>query len=273
MTMINDALRRKRTTIFERVVEMTRADQRIAAAWLSGSQGRGTEDDWSDIDLHIAVHDANYEAVLRERQALYRKIGDPTLIQQEMHLDNGTYQLVLFKGPVMLDFVVHPVSKALLDADEQIVFDRFGLSRSASPDVTHADLQARLQDRIAFFWLMTPIALKYIARGHTQRAITQYDLISGAFVAIWRLLNDPDRRDSSGPHWLHPIHDAALIRILPDFGVEIEPSTIHTALLRLMSEMLAMRAQIASAGAVAPQTAIDDIAEFSSEICRRRGTR
>ncbi|MEJ7839039.1 MAG: hypothetical protein WKF81_09495 [Thermomicrobiales bacterium] len=272
MTKRNAALVRKRHSIFENVEGELRADHRIAAAWLSGSQGRGTEDDWSDIDLHVAVFDECYEGFLLQRQNLYRRIGDPNLIQQEMLLDNGVYQLVMFEGPVMLDFVVHPASVSVFDADERIVFDRLGLPNSATPEMTSKDLKTRLQDRVTFFWLMTPIALKYIARGKTQPAVTQYDLICDAFISVWRLLNNSDRRDSSGSHWLHPVHDTALIRLLPEIGSVIEPASVHKALLQLMNEMQALHTKLGDAGAVVPQTAIEDIGSFSADISRPRGT-
>src|SRR5688500_9908945 len=40
------------------------ADERIVAAWLSGSMGRGVGDEWADLDIHLVVTDYSSEQVL-----------------------------------------------------------------------------------------------------------------------------------------------------------------------------------------------------------------
>jgi len=46
-----------RDDLLERIVATLQADSRVVAAWLSGSFGRGVEDAWSDLDLHVAIED------------------------------------------------------------------------------------------------------------------------------------------------------------------------------------------------------------------------
>jgi predicted nucleotidyltransferase len=43
--------------LFEELVAACRETPAVRAAWLGGSLARGTADDWSDIDLHLAVDD------------------------------------------------------------------------------------------------------------------------------------------------------------------------------------------------------------------------
>src|SRR2546428_988209 len=50
------------------------ADKRILACWLEGSFAAGTADAWSDVDLHIAVVDENWEALLGERLQLVGRV-------------------------------------------------------------------------------------------------------------------------------------------------------------------------------------------------------
>ena len=50
-------VRRRRDDLLGRLLIIIQQDERVRAAWLSGSFGRGMEDDWSDLDLHVAVAD------------------------------------------------------------------------------------------------------------------------------------------------------------------------------------------------------------------------
>ena len=55
-----------RDALIERLTLGLAADDRIAAAWLGGSLGRGDGDDWSDIDLWLAIEDGAGGVVPRE---------------------------------------------------------------------------------------------------------------------------------------------------------------------------------------------------------------
>ena len=51
-----------RPAAYDRQAEDLEADARVAAAWLTGSIGRGEDDAWSDLDLHIAVYEQHLRA-------------------------------------------------------------------------------------------------------------------------------------------------------------------------------------------------------------------
>ena len=62
---MSDALKgyaRKRDELLARIAQELEADDRVLAAWLAGSFGRGVADAWSDLDLHIAVADDAFTA-------------------------------------------------------------------------------------------------------------------------------------------------------------------------------------------------------------------
>jgi predicted nucleotidyltransferase len=48
---------------------------------LTGSIGRGEHDDWSDLDLHVAIFDEHLAAFWADRERLYQRIGQPVLVQ------------------------------------------------------------------------------------------------------------------------------------------------------------------------------------------------
>ncbi|CAN5445474.1 hypothetical protein BH10ACT10_BH10ACT10_02160 [soil metagenome] len=52
--------------LLDRLVEVLRADRRVQAAWLSGSLARDEGDQFSDVDLVVAVDDAERDALLAD---------------------------------------------------------------------------------------------------------------------------------------------------------------------------------------------------------------
>src|SRR5690348_5112902 len=72
--------RAERDQLLVRVVLLLEQDERIAAAWLSGSLGRGTEDAWSDLDLWVVVADEHLDAVLDARRESVSLLARPLVI-------------------------------------------------------------------------------------------------------------------------------------------------------------------------------------------------
>jgi len=44
-----------RELLLRHILAELKADARVAAVWLTGSIGRGEDDAWSDLDLHVAI--------------------------------------------------------------------------------------------------------------------------------------------------------------------------------------------------------------------------
>src|SRR5258707_10861384 len=101
-------------------------DQRFVAAWLAGSYGRGEQDMFSDLDLHVAVADAYSERLCAipwmsgakttgERLALFSQFGTPAIIF-EAHSNNqvgGTFTYVLYQeSAINVDWMLVPQSLA-----------------------------------------------------------------------------------------------------------------------------------------------------------------
>lgn len=58
-----------RDVLFSRLLTFLQADERFVAAWLTGSFGRGVEDNLSDFDLRIVVADAYVKTLAITQQA------------------------------------------------------------------------------------------------------------------------------------------------------------------------------------------------------------
>ena len=78
--MVTDpANRTDRDQLLSSLIRQLRADDRVRAAWLAGSLGRGNADDLSDIDLWLAVSDHLMGEVAADPVAWVRARCDASL--------------------------------------------------------------------------------------------------------------------------------------------------------------------------------------------------
>ncbi len=100
----------ERDRVRERVLEVARADERIAAGALTGSTAVGM-DRWSDVDVAFAVADgADAETIIDEWTALFdRELG----VIHHWDLSRGTllYRVFLFQNGLELDIGLIPQSE------------------------------------------------------------------------------------------------------------------------------------------------------------------
>jgi predicted nucleotidyltransferase len=180
-----------REPLLRHIVEELRADARVAAAWLTGSIGRGEADAWSDLDLHVAIYDQHLSAFWAGRFALYERVGRPVLVQGDMPSNaqaGGHFQPVIFDGPLEVDWNVGPLSLARRAPAHVLLFAREEVPLVAPPSLSADERRAQSQEPLVFVWAMAPIAFKYIARRQAHRAIRQIGLVCDAFIALCRLV-------------------------------------------------------------------------------------
>jgi predicted nucleotidyltransferase len=236
----------------KRIVERLEADARVAAAWLTGSIGRGEDDAWSDLDLHVAVYDQHLPAFWSDMHTLYARIGRLVLIQQEMASNaqaGGHFQLVIFDGPLEVDWNVGPLSLARRTPWHELLFMREDVRPWAMPVVSPDERRAQCQERLAFLWAMAPIAVKYIARGDTSRAVGQIGLVRNAFIALWRLVET----GCGTVNGLNQPLEPELKRILPFFGPTIDPKACRAALRQLCDRTVELHPRLAALGVAIPE--------------------
>lgn len=91
------------------VTKACERDRRIDAAWLGGSVARGIADDWSDLDLHLAVDDVdNFDVPAWITAAM-----SVVLVDAIPGLRSAF--IVLTPDWVHLDVIVHPASEDVVD--------------------------------------------------------------------------------------------------------------------------------------------------------------
>lgn len=171
---------RERSNLLKLIVECLIAERSVRAAWLSGSVSRGSDDALSDLDVHIVIDDRAMDQAIDNRKLHAADPARPILLMDNFRNApiGGAYLLALYKGefgPQHVDWFWQPESKSRLPDDEKILFDRAGLpkipgaqwrreahiSPSGPEDIHGHDL---LTHKMEFFWAMSLIVAKYIAR-------------------------------------------------------------------------------------------------------------
>jgi hypothetical protein len=254
-----------RDSILTRIVARARQDERVVAAWLTGSVGRGEDDAWSDLDLHLAIADDHLDAWWRARESLYREIAPPVFIQWEMPSnaqEGGRFQLVYFPGPVEVDWNVGPLSMASRPPASRMLFARQDIPVSRAWSIDADERRERLQRATDFFWAMTPIAVKYAGRGATTDAVDQLELLARGLTEVWRLLHD-----SPNLSLQNPLVEPELAAILPRMDPVIDPSRCLKAIVALMSAMNALRPQLEAAAVRWPSPLVSQV-EAIVEVAR-----
>lgn len=69
--------------LISRISHVLQEDSRVLAAWLSGSRGRGTADQYSDVDVWLVVLPENVAGFIKDWPELSGRVT-PTVLQQQV---------------------------------------------------------------------------------------------------------------------------------------------------------------------------------------------
>ena len=250
-------------------------DDRVLAVWLGGSFGRGTADALSDLDVFCVIGNDQFDQWLDDRPALYRRLNVPLLIgpdQASMVAPGGRSQSVLLSGPVPMDLEAYPQQDAIRMPDTRVLFERNPVPLWQQPRMDPDQRRDEMERQLGFFWAMAPIAVKYVARGATHRAVTQIDLLTQTFVTLWRLTTDRERVGVNGAYWLHPERDDRLIRHLPRSGLVIDPLACLDAVRGLLGEVVKLHETLEALDVVVPVEAVKEVVAFAEVVGTELGS-
>jgi predicted nucleotidyltransferase len=184
---------RERSELLDRIVAILSADPNVRAAWLSGSVSRGDDDALSDRDLSVVVSDESIGERVDRRRTYAARSAPPVLLMDNLSNApvDGAYLLAFYPGeagPQHDDWFWQPESGARIPDDEKVLFNNTGLPLMSGDDwrrqsnrppgaplAANAPLGEQLTHKITFFWAMSIIAAKYIARrdGETFARMTR----------------------------------------------------------------------------------------------------
>lgn len=158
-----------------RVVARVQADPRIVGVAASGSWVRDEMDEFSDLDLVIAVEPPALAAVLEDRARLAGDLGPLLAAFSAEHIGKPGMLICLYGPPLLhvdLDFAALPEAAGGTDKSG-ILWDRDGrLTRAVAeprPAVATGSGWQGLEDR---FWVWTHYIATKLARGELFEAIS-----------------------------------------------------------------------------------------------------
>lgn len=163
-----------RTALLARITTTLQYDERFVAAWLTGSFGRGEQDDYSDLDIRVIVADDYSKALCAqpwphgahttdERFALFALFGTPSVVY-DAHgnaPEGGTFTYVLYENGQNVDWILVPQSKAQRATDTVLLFDTVGIPFEPAPEPE--SLEQRIttaSDMTSFFWMIAASSLR-----------------------------------------------------------------------------------------------------------------
>ncbi len=216
--------RTERETLLLKVEEVLVQDERVSAAWLFGSLGRGTADDLSDIDVFVVVADEHLPMMIAQRSTIVAGIGVPLLVLEapQNAPQGGAYLAALYDGnfgPHAIDWYWQPQSRAGVPAETRLLFDRAGLLHLDTP--THFDYQPALEQTpeqavsqaVNSFWYGILIAGKHVARSPLEERMGLLGWVEGSRRHIRDFLGLAEEEAINSPHPTPPEKLAILRRL------------------------------------------------------------
>ncbi len=175
-----------------RFVEACQADDRIVAAFLGGSNVKGTADAYSDIDLSLITTDEAYEEFNSRREAFMRSLGEVVFLE-DFDIPNivffifsdGTEGELYFGSKSRLSQIHSGPFRILVDKKNilaEAVFPAFEPSSSEQVE--------KLRRQIYLFWHELSHFITAIGRDQLWWAHGQLDALRSICVNLARLRND-----------------------------------------------------------------------------------
>jgi predicted nucleotidyltransferase len=241
----------QREKVLGRIVETMSKDERFVAAWLTGSFARHEQDALSDLDLTVVVSDPHSKILCerprqvsaqttKERYELFSLFGQPAILHENNNNapEGGTFTFVMYaETAIVIDWILRPQSTARRPSESILLWDNAGISMSlpGRPDPI-AKLIEEASEKVAFFWMMAAITVKYIIRG------------DGVFVNTWleelhKLVYEVDRC-VAGEVWRYKRGSFSVL--------ENTPQGQLSALRRLSEQMAELMPEVVRLGGHVP---------------------
>jgi predicted nucleotidyltransferase len=187
----------KHDAVLARFVEVCSSDRRIVAAFLEGSIATGKADAYSDIDLCLIAEDDAYDAVLAERAAIIKRLGDPLFLESFRNeaitffiLPDGTEGELAFGRESRLDEVIHGPYRTLLDRKGIL-----GGSEDALPEPDPTTQTEELRRILYWFWHDLSHFIAALGRGHLWWAAGQLEALRRYCVNLARIEHGVEAED------------------------------------------------------------------------------
>ncbi len=196
------------TALFDRAAERLHADPRVRALWVSGSLARGDADASSDLDLLLAVADAEFDAFAQSWKSWLAEITDTVLARPIPFLPGSFYSLTpaCERLDVVLERASH-VPRSFFRA-RCLVFDRDGLDAQvpaplppARPDL--AKVETAIEEPLRYLAMFPAVLargellLSQEGYGHMRRRLSELFLEANAPLPTTGVKHWRDKLDAA----------------------------------------------------------------------------
>lgn len=176
--------------LLDRFVAVCSSDERVVAAFLGGSRGRGEADAYSDVDLCVIAKADAFEELVSDRAAFVGRLGNPLFLEDFgftglvfFVLDDGI-EGELFFGSVgrLEELEPGPTFRTLFDPGgilEDVAF--------AEERTDPAEQQEVLRQILSWFWHELSHFITAIGRGELWWAAGQLEELRGHCVNLVRI--------------------------------------------------------------------------------------
>ena len=188
---------RDHADVIARFVDVCSADDRIVAAFLSGSNARGEADAYSDLDLCLIATDAAYDDVVAEREAIIGRLGEPLFLERFGRDDiaffilaDGTEGELFFASEGGLDAIHTGPYRPLVDKTGILAGAEFPFTE---PDPV--DQVEELRRILHWFWHDLSHFIAALGRGQLWWAAGQLEALRAYCVNLVRIEQHVEAQD------------------------------------------------------------------------------
>lgn len=185
-------LRPQHQAFVDRFVQACRADDRIIAAFLGGSNVKGAADAYSDIDLCLIITDEAYEDFFARREAFLQLLGEPVFLE-----DFGIPNIVFFIFSDDTEGELYFGSESRLDQIHsgpfRILLDKKNILAGAvfrAFEPPPSEQAEKLRREIYWFWHELSHFITAMGRGQLWWAHGQLEVLRSICVNLARLHNN-----------------------------------------------------------------------------------
>ena len=171
--------------LIDRAVDRLSADPRIVGVAAAGSYAQDAMDEFSDVDLVVAVEPAAHAGVMAQRHDIASRVGPLLAAFTGEHVGEPRLLICLYGPPVLhvdLKFVALPDAAARID-EPVVLWEREGRLSAvlATSSARHPQTDPQwIEDR---FWVWIHYAATKIGRGELFEAIDHLAFLRGRVLA------------------------------------------------------------------------------------------
>ncbi|MCO5217918.1 MAG: NUDIX domain-containing protein [Thermomicrobiales bacterium] len=271
----------------EAIVETLKKRPEVTAIWLAGSRGRGTNDEYSDIDIWVAIDDDAIAEVVADPLAYVHEIT-PTImhvVAPEIAPSAGAFVgswIPWNAGACQVDWYLVPAGSAARMTDTRLVYGDVPLQPEEPVELlSPEEVSRKVRDHLILGMLMVSNVIKH-GRRQTSWGVTNSARNADAVIvkARWYLghQTEPDYVAMKQTVLVEPavLDDRGVREIASYLLVKIEQLASAAGLAQdLEAPVSAMREEIArwrSEGGFVTETGLQILseAEFYASLPRRR---